>query len=414
MWAKNARLLASRAILSRRSPAAPYLSRSNNESLGSVPIRDYSETCIRFKKRYDEEAEERMERIIIPGQPEIQTINRGDWTDEDIERIIEEQEKTIKEEEDAKVVKNWKPGMRKRPLVMSYHLEDFEYELEPEKYGVPWTNRDKRCGALAIKVGMMPVFDDWGIRNPCTVLYMDKNIVLGHKTMERNGYMATQVAAGERKRKNVGKCVLGQYKGKLFPEEDKDTPPPWMVREFRISDPKWFIPENTQIHAMHFVPGQNVDVAGISKGKGFQGPMKRWGFSGMPASHGVSKAHRAHGSTGACQDPGKVFKGKKMAGRMGGGRVTVMNKRIIKIDRGRNLLYILGSIPGNKGAWVEIKDAVRKPLWKTEHVIDKVDRPPLPTYATDPTIDGSGEPGHEVFMPLPERDPLSFKEDDAA
>jgi len=265
-------------------------------------------------RRYDDSDDEDAERIIIPGQKDIETINCEHLTQEEIEKIIEEEEARMKQEEEDKYVKNWRPGMRKRPLVMSYKLEDFEYELEPEKYGVRWTTRDKRCGALAIKVGMLPVFDTYGQRHPCTVLFLDKNIVLHHKTEEKHGYMAVAVAAGERKRKNVGVSVLGQYKsmpGLEDPRAVDGESPPWLVREFRVTDPEHLIPINTRIHARHFVPGQAVDVAGISKGKGFQGGMKRHGFAGMPASHGVSKAHRALGSTGQCQDPGRVFKGKK-------------------------------------------------------------------------------------------------------
>jgi len=140
--------------------------------------------------------------------------------------------------------------------------------------------------------------------------------------------------------------------------------------------------------------------------------MKRWGFKGMPASHGVSKSHRALGSTGQCQDPGKVFKGKKMAGRMGNKRVTKQNLRIVKIDRGRNLLYVRGSVAGNKGEWVEIRDACKRPLWKTEKVLGGALKPPLPTFEYDETIDGTGKPDFEEFMPLPQFDPTDpdFKE----
>ena len=239
-------------------------------------------------------------------------------TPEEMKQIMDEQEEVLAAEEKAKEYADWKPGQRKRPLIKTNSLEEFERELIPEKYANDpiWTLRDKRCGALAIKVGMMPVWDDWGVRHACTVLWMDRNIVLGHKTMEKHGYTAVQLAAGERKAKNVGKCVQGQYQ---HIEELKDSPP-YIVREFRVTDPSYLLPLESQLHARHFVPGQNVDVSGISKGKGFQGAMKRHNFGGMPASHGTSLSHRALGSTGQCQDPGKVFKGKKMAGRMGNDR----------------------------------------------------------------------------------------------
>jgi hypothetical protein len=141
--------------------------------------------------------------------------------------------------------------------------------------------------------------------------------------------------------------------------------------------------------------------------------MKRHNFAGMPASHGVSKSHRALGSTGQCQDPGKVFKGKKMAGRMGADRVTVQNMHVVKIDRGRNLLYVRGAIPGNKGGFVEIRDAVKKPLFNTHRVEGEVKYPPLPTFEYDTEIDGSGAVGHEIMRPLELQDPME-PDDEAA
>lgn len=322
---------------------------------------------------------------------------------EEMKKIIEEQEAKIKAEEEARKFPDWTPGQRKRPLLKTYSEEEFLRELMPEEYANDpiWTLRDKRCGALAIKVGMMPVWDTWGVRHACTVLWLDRNIVMGHKTKENHGYNAVQLAAGERKAKNVGKCVSGQYQH----VEELTKSPPYLVREFRVTDEDYLIPLNSQIHARHFVPGQNIDIAGTSKGKGFQGGMKRHGFGGMPASHGTSLSHRALGSTGQCQDPGKVFKGKKMAGQMGGERVSVQNLRIVKIDRGRDLLYVAGAVPGQKGAFVEIRDAVKKPLWSTSLVQDSIKRPPLPTFEYDPSIDGNGECCEE-FMPLGDEDPL--------
>jgi large subunit ribosomal protein L3 len=327
----------------------------------------------------------------------------GDLSAEEMKKILDEQETKMKAEQDSKQYPDWKPGQRKRPLLKTYNLEEFERELMPEKYADNpiWTLRDKRCGALAIKVGMMPVWDDWGVRHACTVLHLDRNMVLSHKTVENNGYIAMRIAAGERKAKNVGKCVAGQYNHL----EDLRESPPYLVREFRVTDEDFLLPVGSSVHARHFVPGQNVDVAGISKGKGFQGAMKRHGFAGMPASHGVSKSHRALGSTGNCQDPGKVFKGKKMAGRMGNDRVTMQNLKVVKIDRGRNLIYVAGAVPGQKGGFVEIKDAIKKPLWRTDQVLDSLERPPLPTFEYIPEIDGSGQ-CFEEFMPLGDEDPL--------
>lgn len=250
---------------------------------------------------------------------------------------------------------------------------------------------------------MMPVWDDvWGVRHATTILWLDRNIVLGHKTVEKHGYSAIRVAAGERKRKNVQKPVMGQYKDNPLLFES----PPYLVKEFRITDEQNLLPIHSKIHARHFVPGQNIDVSGTSKGKGFQGAMKRHNFRGMPASHGTSKSHRSLGSTGQCQDPGKVFKGKKMAGRMGGVRKTVQNLRILKIDRGRDLIYVKGHVPGQNGNFVEIRDSVKKPLWRTDQVLGSLERPPLPTFAYDPDVDGTGLSGFEEFMPMGTDDPL--------
>ena len=337
----------------------------------------------------------------------IDKINT-DMTDEEAEKIIEEELALIREEQEAKFVPNWKPGMRKRPLQVSYRLEDFEAELDPNAT-TKWTLRDKRCGAVAIKVGMMPWWDDWGERHATTVLYLDTNVVLGHRTMDKHGYWAVQVAAGERKKKNVPKPVLGQYQ--QFPSLMEH--PPYLVREFRVTEEACLPPLGSRIHARHFCPGQNVDVSGISKGKGFQGAMKRHGFAGMPATHGTSRSHRALGSTGQCQDPGRVFKGKKMAGHMGTDRVTVQNLRVVRVDRGRNLLYVKGAVPGTKGTFVEIRDAVKKPLWGTDQVLDGLDKPPLPTFDYDDTQDGTGQAGFEQTMPLAQIDPLAPLDDAA-
>jgi large subunit ribosomal protein L3 len=317
---------------------------------------------------------------------EIQTIHADHLTKEQIEEILREEEALMEEVHKAKFVENWKPGMKKRPLRMSYRLEDFGSPNSNEQEDIaPWTLRDKRTGLLAIKVGMVPLYDDlaWGTRYPCTVLHVHDNVVVGHKTDDKHGYSAVQIGAGRRKRKNVGVSVLGQYRHLLGSgsgsenddDDDSAEDPPYLMREFRVN-PDCAIPVGSRLHASHFVPGQNVDVSATSSGKGFQGGMKRHGFAGLPASHGVSRSHRSIGSTGQCQDPGKVFKGKKMPGRMGGKRITTQNLRVVKVDRGRNLLYVMGSVPGKNGNFVEVKDAVKRPLWNTLHVPDKRDRPP--------------------------------------
>jgi hypothetical protein len=172
----------------------------------------YHGTTVWYKGAKDDGSDDR-EPIVVPGQPVIQTLNADHLSPEEVNRILEEEEAAMQQDEDEKFVKNWKPGMRRRPLKTSYDLQSFEYELEPDKHEALWnSNLNKRCGALAIKAGMMPVYDDWGIRHPCTVLMLDRNLVMSHKTMERDGYMSVLVAAGQRKRKNVGVSILGQYK----------------------------------------------------------------------------------------------------------------------------------------------------------------------------------------------------------
>lgn len=333
----------------------------------------------------------------------IQTINCDDMTEEEIDKFVQEQiEKEFGSSTNNKVDKEWVPGTRKKPLMMSYDLEDL-LDDSPK-----WTQRHRRCGALAIKVGMTPLWDEWGNRLPCTILYLDENVVMEVKTKDQHGYDAVVVGAGERKEKRVTKPLRGHH-ARLGLER-----PPAVVREFRVvglgeeGTDDVAPPPGTRVHARHFVPGQNVDVAGTSKGKGFQGAMKRHNFKGMPASHGVSKSHRSLGSTGQCQDPGRVFKGKKMAGRMGADRVTVQNLRVVKIDRGRNLLYVLGAIPGQKGNWVEIRDSIKKPLWGTDLVEGghEIKMPPLPTFSFEEGIDGCGQAGFEQFMPVPDNDPF--------
>jgi len=215
-------------------------------------------------------------------------------TDDEIQAIIDAELQKLAEEKERKEYRNWKPGQRKRPLVISHRLEDFEEEEAMER-GIKtrWTLRDKRCGALGIKLGMMPLWDGWGERHPCTVLYLDNNVVLRNKTKDGvEGYDAVEVGAGERKAKNVTKPLMGHY-AKFGVAEH----PPYIVREFRVTTKDAMPPPGTIIHARHFIPGQNVDVSGITKGKGFQGGMKRHGFKGMPASHGTSRSHRAIGST---------------------------------------------------------------------------------------------------------------------
>ncbi|MHA1598684.1 MAG: 50S ribosomal protein L3 [Alphaproteobacteria bacterium] len=209
-----------------------------------------------------------------------------------------------------------------------------------------------RTGLIAQKVGMSRVFADDGRNIPVTVLKVDKCQVVAQKTDEKDGYTALQLGFGTAKVKNVGKAMRGHFaKAKVEPKR--------RLAEFRVS-PDALVDVGAELSAAHFVSGQLVDVAGTSQGKGFAGAMKRHGFAGLRASHGVSISHRSHGSTGQCQDPGKVFKGKKMAGHMGAVRVTGQNLEVVSTDSDRGLILVKGSVPGSKGGYVMIFDAVKK------------------------------------------------------
>ena len=213
-----------------------------------------------------------------------------------------------------------------------------------------------RSGVIAQKVGMTRIFTDTGDHVPVTVLKLEKLQVVGQRTEDKNGYTALQLGAGTRKPARLTKSERQSFAvAKVEPKRK--------LAEFRVS-PDNMIEVGAEISADHFVPGQFVDVTGTSKGKGFQGAMKRWNFGGLHATHGVSISHRSHGSTGQCQDPGKVFKGKKMAGHMGDERVTTQNLVVVQTDVERGLLMIRGAIPGAKGGWVIVRDAVKKPLPK--------------------------------------------------
>ncbi|MBA4782390.1 MAG: 50S ribosomal protein L3 [Rhizobiales bacterium] len=211
-----------------------------------------------------------------------------------------------------------------------------------------------RSGVIAQKVGMTRIYNDAGEGIPVTVLKLDTCQVVAHRTQDVNGYTALQLGSGFRKVKNTPKALRGHFAvAKVEPKVK--------VAEFRV-DADNLIEIGAEITADHFVNGQRVDVTGTSIGKGFAGAMKRHNFSGMRASHGVSVSHRAHGSTGQCQDPGKVFKGKKMAGHMGAERVTTQNVEVVKTDVERGLIMIKGAVPGSKGGWILVRDAVKRAL----------------------------------------------------
>jgi large subunit ribosomal protein L3 len=211
-----------------------------------------------------------------------------------------------------------------------------------------------RSGVIAKKVGMTRLFMEDGKQVPVTVLQLDGLQVVGTRTADRDGYTAVQLGAGEAKAKRVSRPMRGHFAvAKVAPKRK--------LVEFRVA-PENMINVGEEITADHYFAGQFVDVSGTSIGKGFAGAMKRHNFGGLRASHGVSISHRAHGSTGQCQDPGKVFKGKKMAGHMGAARVTTQNLQVVRTDADRGLIMVKGAVPGSKGGWVTIKDAVKKPF----------------------------------------------------
>jgi large subunit ribosomal protein L3 len=211
-----------------------------------------------------------------------------------------------------------------------------------------------RSGVIAQKIGMTRVFTEAGEQVPVTVLKLDNCQVVAQRTDEKNGYTALQLGVGLRKVKNTPRALRGHFaKASVEPKRK--------VAEFRVS-PENLIDVGAEITADHFVAGQFVDVTGTSHGKGFQGVIKRHNFGGGRATHGNSVSHRTHGSTGQRQDPGKVFKGKKMAGHMGDERVTTQNLKIVKTDADRGLIMIEGAVPGAKGGWIIVRDAVKRAL----------------------------------------------------
>jgi large subunit ribosomal protein L3 len=211
-----------------------------------------------------------------------------------------------------------------------------------------------RSGVLAQKIGMTRLFTESGEHVPVTVLRLGNCQVVGHRTKDKNGYVALQLGAGLRKVQSTTKADRGHFAvAKVEPKRK--------LAEFRVDDDA-LIPIGAEITADHFVVGQYVDVTGTSTGKGWAGPMKRWNFAGLRASHGVSISHRSHGSTGGRQDPGKTFKNKKMAGHLGVDRVTTLNLKVRQTDVERGLILVEGAVPGVKGGWITVRDAVKKKL----------------------------------------------------
>jgi large subunit ribosomal protein L3 len=208
-----------------------------------------------------------------------------------------------------------------------------------------------RTGVIAKKMGMTRLFQDDGRHVPVTVLSLEQCQVVARRDSETDGYVALQLGAGAAKPKNVAKPQRGHF-------AKAEVEPKLQLAEFRVADDA-LLDVGAELSADHFVTGQLVDITGHTQGKGFAGAMKRWGFGGMRATHGVSISHRAHGSTGNRQDPGRVFKNKKMAGHMGDRQRTQQNLEIVRTDAERGLLFVKGSVPGSKGTWLLVKDAVK-------------------------------------------------------
>lgn len=266
-----------------------------------------------------------------------------------------------------------------------------------------------RTGVIAKKLGMTRVYDDAGNHVPVTVLALEGCQVVAHKTKARDGYISLQLGAGEAKVKRVSKAERERF-------AKAGVTPKMKLKEFRIAAGNE-IAVGSVISAEHFVPGQKVDVAGVSVGKGFAGAMKRHNFGGLRATHGVSISHRSHGSTGQCQDPGKVFKGKKMAGHMGAVRVTNQNLEVARVLDADGLLLIRGATPGAKGTWLEVRDAIKgtkvadlpmpgkfsdapkaaAPEAKTPKAKKKADAPAADFIDAVVLVDGIGPKGEEVL-----------------
>ncbi|WP_299307065.1 50S ribosomal protein L3 [uncultured Croceicoccus sp.] len=212
-----------------------------------------------------------------------------------------------------------------------------------------------RTGVIAKKVGMTRLFQEDGRHVPVTVLALEDCQVVSHRTLDRDGYVAVQLGAGEAKQKNVAKPQREHFAKAEVGLKMK-------LAEFRLDGEDGLLPVGASISAEHFIAGQKVDITGHTQGKGFAGAMKRWGFGGLRATHGVSVSHRSHGSTGNRQDPGRVFKNKKMAGHMGDRQRTQQNLEIVRTDADRGLLFVKGSVPGAKNGWLIVQDAVKLPL----------------------------------------------------
>eukprot|EP00466_Bigelowiella_natans_P004523 jgi/Bigna1/58233/fgenesh1_pm.66_\ len=250
-----------------------------------------------------------------------------------------------------------------------------------------WSPESRRTGVIGRKLGMMQLWDDWGVMHLVTVVEIDSEVLRIKDRLTPTGHAQMQLGGFEKNPRNTTKPLLGEFT-KL------GTTPKRKIVEFKVT-PDALLPVGLKIDARHFFPGQFVDIQGTTKGKGFQGVMKRWGFGGQAATHGVSKTHRHLGAAGACQDPGKVWKGKKMPGNMGNKTRTAECLQIFKIDVKRSLLYLKGSVPGNNGGFLKIRDALKRPFHEETP-------PPFPTYVAEEGAEIQGE----IELPLSEKDPF--------
>jgi large subunit ribosomal protein L3 len=211
-----------------------------------------------------------------------------------------------------------------------------------------------RTGVIAKKLGMARFFDEAGSHVPVTVLSLEGCQVVAQRTKDKDGYVALQLGAGAKKAKNTSKAMRGHFaKGEVEPKR--------ALAEFKVSEDNLIV-VGAELSADHFLPGQKVDITGVTVGKGFAGGMKRWNFGGLRATHGVSVSHRSLGSTGNRQDPGRTFPGKKMAGHLGQETVTTLNLTVWRVDAERGLILVRGAVPGAEGAFVKIRDAVKSAL----------------------------------------------------
>ncbi len=243
-----------------------------------------------------------------------------------------------------------------------------------------------RTGVIAKKMGMMRIFQEDGQHIPVTVLALEGCQVVGNRSNETDGYLAVRVGSGVRKAKNINKPQREELAKAL-------VEPKARIAEFRVDSEEALLPVGAVLSADHFVDGQMVDVTGHTQGKGFAGAMKRWNFGGLRATHGVSLSHRSHGSTGNRQDPGKVFKGKKMAGHMGDRQRTQQNLEIVRTDSERGLIFVKGSVPGAKNGWLMIRDSVKLPA---------PDSAPFPaSLKADKSVDAAVEVGADVSAEAP-------------